>query len=549
MSFRPGPKTAALLSLAAGGLAAIAHPPFGFLPGMLGYALLMHLVDTASAERPLRSAFWRGWLAAFAYFLVGCWWVAEAFMVDARGQGWMAPFAAALLPAGLGLFWGAAMALYRALAPRGALRVVAFAGALTGLEWVRGHLLTGFPWNLPGETWLAGSAMSQAASLIGAYGLTWVTLAAAAAFAAPVSSDGRRSGFVGLACGICALMILWGWGALRLQRPLAPPDPAAPVIRIVQADVKQEAKYDEDNFRSIFRRYLDLTAGPAARRPDVVVWSEGAVPRSANELLAPGSWTEAAVRASLAPGQTLLLGAYRAAGTLEHPLYYNSLVALRADGAGLTVTGVYDKFKLVPFGEYLPAAQILQPLGFKDLTHIGDSFTAGPPPGPMAPAGLPAVQPLICYESLFPDLVRDAVRRGPVRPRWIVNVSNDSWFGVTSGPIQHLNQASYRAIEEGLPIVRATPTGVSAVIDPFGRIAPGQRLGFGGKGVVDATLPRAQDVTVYERVGDLPLTVLLLLSLLSARRGISSRVQTFAVTTAKLYRKHRNEAGHRKEQA
>ncbi len=120
---------------------------------------------------------------------------------------------------------------------------------------------------------------------------------------------------------------------------------------------------------------------------------------------------------------------------------------------------------------------------------------------------------------------------------------------MTSGPIQHLNQASYRAIEEGLPIVRATPTGVSAVIDPFGRIAPGQRLGFGGKGVVDATLPRAQDATVYERVGDLPLTVLLLLSLLSARRGISSRVQTFAVTTAKLYRKHRSEAGHRKEQA
>ena len=548
MIFRLGPKAAALLSLAAGGLAAIAHPPFGFLPGLLGYALLMHLVDTASPARPLRSAFWRGWLAAFAYFLVGCWWVAEAFMVDARGQGWMAPIAAALLPAGLGLFWGAAMALYRALAPRGVLRVLVFAGALTALEWVRGHLLTGFPWNLPGETWRAGSPMSQTASLVGAYGLTWLTLAAAAAFAGPAPSEDRRRGLAGLACALCALTVLWGWGALRLRHPVAPPGPGAPIVRIVQADVKQEAKYDEDNFRSIFRRYLDLTAGPARRRPDVVVWSEGAVPISANELLAPGSWTEAAIRHALAPGQTLLLGAYRAAGTLDHPVYFNSLVAVRAEAAGLVVTGVYDKYRLVPFGEYLPAEQILQPLGFKDLTHIGDSFTAGPPPGPMSPVGLPPVQPLICYESLFPDLVRDAVRRGPVRPSWIVNVSNDAWFGVTSGPVQHLNQASYRAIEEGLPIVRATPTGVSALIDPFGRVLPGQSLGFGRKGVIDAALPQAQSATIYDGVGDVPLAVLLVVSLLSARAGISSRVQTMVVTTAKLYRTQRTKAGPRKRE-
>ena len=166
------PWQAALAALAAGVLAALAHPPFGVLPGLLGYALLMYLVDQAPAERPLRSAFWRGWLAAFSYFLIGCWWVAEAFMVDARGQGWMAPIAVTLLPAGLGLFWGLAMVLYRLLRPSGPWRVFAFAGALTLLEWLRGHLLTGFPWNLPGETWGAGSAISQVASLVGAYGLT-----------------------------------------------------------------------------------------------------------------------------------------------------------------------------------------------------------------------------------------------------------------------------------------------------------------------------------------------------------------------------------------
>ncbi len=528
----------AALCLAAGGLAAIAHPPFGFLPGLLGYALLMVLVDTGPDARPLRSAFWRGWLAAFAYFLVGCWWVAEAFMVDARGQGWMAPFAVVLLPAGLGLFWGAAMALYRALAPRGPWRVLAFAGALTALEWLRGHLLTGFPWNLPGETWRAGSAMSQAASLVGAYGLTWLTLAAAAAFAAPAQPGERRRGLATLLAAVCGLMILWGWGELRLRHAVAPPERQAPLVRIVQADVKQEAKYDENNFRSIFDRYLDLTAAPAARTPDIVVWSEGAVPISANELLAPQSWTEAAIRRTLRPGQTLLLGAYRADGNPDRPIYFNSLIAVRAGPAGLTVTGVYDKYRLVPFGEYLPAEQILQPLGFKDLTHIGDSFTAGAVPRPITPAGLPAVQPLICYESLFPDLVRDAVRRGPVRPRWIVNVSNDAWFGVTSGPLQHLNQASYRAIEEGLPIVRATPTGVSAVIDAYGRVPPDLQLGFGRKGVIDASLPAPLDhATTYGGVGEGPLAALLLLSLFTMRRGISTRGRTMAVTMVKLWPK------------
>ena len=155
MNLTPGPRAAALLALAAGAMAGLAHPPFGFLPGLLGYGLLMHLVDRVPAERPLCAAFWRGWLAAFAYFLIGCWWVAEAFMVDARGQGWMAPIAVMLLPAGLGLFWGAAMLLYRWARPRGPWRVLVFAGALTLFEWIRGHLLTGFPWNLPGETWRA----------------------------------------------------------------------------------------------------------------------------------------------------------------------------------------------------------------------------------------------------------------------------------------------------------------------------------------------------------------------------------------------------------
>jgi apolipoprotein N-acyltransferase len=513
----------ALLSLAAGGLAAVAHPPFGFLPGLLGYGLLMRLADEADPARPLRSAFWRGWLAAFAYFLIGCWWVAEAFMVDARGQGWMAPFAVMLLPAGLGLFWGAAVALYRWIRPQGVLRPLVFAGALTLVEWLRGHVLTGFPWNLPGETWAAGSPVSQAAAVVGAYGLTWITLAAVCAFALPFEAARRREGIIAAAVAALALLAIWVQGAQRMRHSAAP-RPGSPIVRIVQPDVPQLAKYDEDNFRSIFDSYVDLTAAPAAQQPSIIVWSEGAIPDAANDYMAPGTWTAAAMARALGPGRTLLVGAYRAAGGLAHPIYFNSLIALRAHGATLEVTGVYDKFRLVPFGEYLPAEAILQPMGFKDLTHIGDSFTPGRLPAPIAPSGVPPVQPLICYEALFPDLVRDAIRRGPLRPSWIVNVSNDAWFGVTSGPIQHLNQASYRAIEEGLPIVRVTPNGVSAVIDPYGRVVPGDELQLRKKGLVDAKIPSALNITTYGSLGDLPLAICLIVSVIGCCPALSSRV-------------------------
>lgn len=519
MRLQTGPRSSALLSLAAGGLAAIAQPPFGFLPGLLGYALLLHLVDNAPGPRPLRAAFWRGWLCAFAYFLIGCWWVAEAFLVDAR-QAWMAPFAVCLLPMGLGLFWGAAMVLYRILRPQTPLRILVFAFALTGAEWLRGHVLTGFPWNLPGVTWRAGGPISQSASLIGAHGLTWLTLAVSGAFAALLWPAGRRTRFIPPVAALCVLTVLWAWGAARLRHTVAT-GPSAIRVRIVQPDVKEEAKYNYDNLRSIFGQYVRLTAQPSAQAPDVVVWSEGAVPMSANDMLEPGGGWAEAVAGALHPGETLLFGGYRESPGPGGDRYYNSLVAVRRTdgqqpGDQLRITGVYDKYRLVPFGEFLPAESLLKPLGFEDLTHFTGSFAAGPRPAPIAPAGVPPVQPLICYESLFPDLVRDAVRRAKVRPKWIVNVSNDSWFGVTSGPLQHLNQASYRAIEEGMPIVRATPTGVSAVIDAYGRVVPGAKLGLGRAGVIDAALPSALPDTTYGRSGEGPMLVMMLGSLAAA---------------------------------
>lgn len=234
-----------------------------------------------------------------------------------------------------------------------------------------------------------------------------------------------------------------------------------------------------------------------------------------DDLIAAGSPYAPRLRDAIQPGQTLLMGANRAEPDGRGGYrYFNTLVAFRRDESALRVGGYYDKFRLVPFGEFMPLGDLAGRLGIRSLVHMEEDFTAGPPPRPLVIPGMPAVQPLICYEALFPGLAG-----GGQRPAWILNISNDAWFGRTSGPWQHLNIASYRAIEQGLPIVRSTPTGVSAVIDPQGRILPGKQLGLGQFGVIDARLPAPAPPTFYSRFGDGSLLVLLAVSALGWLAG------------------------------
>jgi len=318
---------------------------------------------------------------------------------------------------------------------------------------------------------------------------------------------------------------LYGFGAWRLAHATSRPAPNAIVIRVVQPDTPERSSYDASAFADVVKRNLDLTRAPAVRTPDVVIWSEAGLPAALEDYLAPGTWTEAKITAALKPGQSLITGGYRAepappgAYAPDGTVYHNSLVVLRRSVAGLTPTGLYDKYRLVPFGEYLPLDRLMTPLGVHELIHVGNGFTPGKAPRPVSPASLPPFQPLICYESLFPGFTRNGARASGVRPDWIVNISDDAWFGATSGPWQHLNLASYRAIEEGLPMVRATPTGVSAVIDAYGRVLPGKLLGEGAYGAIDTPLPPPLPPTIFESYVGAGFALMLLISLTSVAWG------------------------------
>lgn len=486
-------------ALVVGALAALAHPPFGLLfAGLLAYPALLILGDRAGS---VRAAFWRGWLAGFAYFFISCWWVAEAFLVN-PDQAWMAPFAACLLPAGMGLFWGAALALFRRFRRPGLARVALFAACFMLFEWLRGWVLTGFPWNPAGASWAAGSAASQTASLFGVYGLSLLTVLGTGALA-PLFERRDRPTMLAAAAGVLLIVAMVAGGTARLAT--AQPRDTDTVVRIVQANIAQQAKWTPENFAAIVQSYTDLTAAPAGDlgRPDVVIWPEGALPTTWNEVSHPQSWVAPAMAASLEEGQVLIIGLSRAYDRGDgQAAYGNSAFALTSLGAGgLRPDAVYDKHHLVPFGEYLPMGEWMSRLGVRSLVHVPADFTPGPAPKPFDLPGLPRVQPLICYESLFPGMTP----RGAERPAWIVNPSNDAWYGATSGPRQNFNLSAYRAIEEGLPMARATPTGVSALIDPWGRPVQDRTLPTGARGVIDARLPQALAPTPYSRWGDWPM--------------------------------------------
>ena len=495
-----------------GTLAALSQAPFDlFFVLWLSFPGLVWLIDATMTDDgrrtriSLRGAAAVGWWFGFGYFLAGLWWIGSAFLVEADAFAWMMPFAVLAMPAGLALFWAGAAALARYFWTEGAIRILVLAAAVSGAEWLRGHVLTGFPWNAIGYGFAANTLMMQPAALVGVYGLGFV---AVLVFAAPavLVDIGRLSqrlaflGFVALLFASCL-----GYGAWRLHEP-GPKDVANVRLRIVQPDIPQAEKWVPGNAQWIFERYLDLSSaplGPDDTRLDRithVIWPESAFPFILTQE--PGAL--ASIEALLPEGTVLITGAARAEpaahpGASGHKTdFYNSIYVITDDG---TIVDAYDKVHLVPFGEYLPLRGLLTRLGLENLVRVPGGFTPGFRHRELTPPGAPEFSPLICYEAIFPGAVVD---RGN-RPGWLLNLTNDAWFGNTPGPHQHLRQARLRAVEEGLPLVRDANTGISAVIDSRGRIRA--QLPLGTKGAFDSDLPGADAPTLYARMGDWPLAI------------------------------------------
>jgi apolipoprotein N-acyltransferase len=471
----------AAIAVVAGAATALAQPPVS-QPAVLFVALpaLFWLLDGAGGRR---DAFGVGWFAGVGHFAAALFWIVEPFLVQPEVHGWMAPFALVGMAGGLALFWAAPFALARTWPP-GLGRLLALAALWTLADYLRAHLLGGFPWGLVAYAWV-DTPVIQAAALFGPHLLGLLTLVAAL-----LPATGRPAA-VAVAAALVA--VGWGFGAWRLAQPLPAREPPF-VVRLVQPDADQREKWLPGMEQLFYERHLALTRAPAAPRPDATIWSETAVPFLLGEDLALLAESAAAA----APGR-LILGIRRVEAADGGERWFNSLAVLEADGG---TAAVYDKHHLVPFGEYMPLAGLLGRLGVPALTTLTESgFSAGSGPTIVAAPGVPAFLPLICYEAIFPH----GLRAPEGRPEWLVQVTNDAWFGTASGPYQHLAQARVRAIEQGLPLARAANTGISAMIDPYGRVIAS--LGLGETGYVDTALPPALSVTGYARFGDTPALI------------------------------------------
>ncbi len=509
------------VALAAGGLSALALPPFSFFPVLwLTFPVFVWLIDGATAAegagllRRLLPAAIVGWSFGFGFFLAGLWWVGLAFLAEADVFGWLMPFGVVGLPAYLALYWAFGAALARLFWSDGWSRVVTFAVALSIAEWLRGHLFTGFPWNAVGYALTPMPLMMQSAALVGIWGLT---LAACFIFAAPVllvaeGGASRKAGRVAFACAAGLLLAHLGFGAVRLA---GGPDALVPDVhlRVLQPNIPQGERWGIAEADAVMQRYVSLSgAGKGAAGLAGVthlIWPESAFPFLLTER--PSALT--AIANLLPPGVTLITGAARAewpprdvpAG--DQPSVFNAIYVIDDGGE---ILDAYDKVHLVPFGEYIPFGGLLRWLGLRQLITLPGGFTPGSGRRALTVPGAPLAAPLVCYEIVFPG---DVLPAG-ARPGWLINVTDDSWFGDTPGPYQHFLQARVRAVEEGLPLVRSADSGISAIVDAHGRVIAS--LGLNEMGVVDGGLPVALSPTPYGRFGDLIFSVLLVLSAASA---------------------------------
>ena len=529
------------VAFAAGACGALAMAPFDLFPAFfIPMVVAVWLID--GSAQSLKGEGWRnhalirstleaardGWWLGFGFFVAGLWWLGAACLVEPDQFAWVLPFAVFGLPAILAVFTGLGFALARLLWSSGPGRILALAFGLGVSEWLRAVVATGFPWNAFGMALGGNGVLAQPAAFVGLHGLN---VLAVLIFAAPAClADGHRGqrrtapSMAPVALGLGLLALIGAGGALRLWS--APAEMIPDVrLRIMQPNLPQDDKFRADRKDEILKRYMTLSDRATSPQTSGVadathlIWPESAFPfilsRDANALARLGAFLGRTVLVTGAARMEDIPRSARLPGE-SNVNYFNSIQALARGGE---IVASYDKVHLVPFGEYLPFSGLLESFGLRHFVHIPGGFEPGSRRRLLAVPGLPLAAALICYEAIFSGEAVPDLGLGE-RPGMLLNVTNDGWFGNTTGPHQHLSQSRLRAVEEGLPMVRAANTGLSAVIDPYGRIL--HQLPLGVDGVIDSPLPRPAPSTFfagYPMVGPLMLLLFCLAGALVWRRS------------------------------
>jgi len=478
-----------LVAILAGAIAVLGQAPYDFPAAcFIVFPVLVWLLDgSAAAIRPglwgrLKPSFATGYWFGFGYFLAGLWWIGSAVLVEADSFAWALPFAVFGIPLVLAIFYGIACALARLVWSDGLGRIFALAFGFGVAEWLRGFVLTGFPWNAIGYAAMPTPLMMQSIEVVGLLGMNML---AVFVFAVPALLVQARGAAVGIALAATIVVVHIGYGYYSFAQP-APELTAKLAVRLVQPNVDMAEKWDPAVRDRIFKSMLDLSSKPPPDgdpTPQLIIWPETSVPYIFSE--SPAALT--AIGETLKDGQVLIAGAVREEGTSANGArYYNSVIQI--DDSGQIVDAA-DKVHLVPFGEYLPLEDLFASLGIRQLISGPMNFVAGAERHSLTVPGGTNIVPYICYEAIFPGLMPPAGSGGV-----LLNVTNDAWFGDTPGPYQHLRQAQLRTVETRMPLIRAANSGISAKIDTNGVLTTGLALNATGTIDTSVDVPAARSI-------------------------------------------------------
>jgi len=507
-----------LCAFIAGGLTSLAQAPLHLMPiCFITFPILLLLLSTIPQHRRGLIAL-TGWSFGFGYFVGGLWWIGYLMLTDGEAFGiMMLPLATLGLPALMACYYALAALIQNWLARHGYARILALAIGFGFAEWLRGVLFTGFPWNAIGYSFMPHPLLMQIAALIGLYG---VNVVAVLLYATPIlwldkvtKNFERRLGAI---VALCLFGLIVSFGFWRLNGLPAIEDmrySSGTTVRLVQPSITQQEKIDDDFRFQNFDQHLQLTkASPSngQEEPDLIVWPETSLPY----ILAYVDEVREIIANSLKPGQLALIGTVRAdvKNNSDKPSYYNSLQIIDSQG---TLLGYADKAHLVPFGEYLPWPSLFNLLGLHAAAEMTGGYSTAPQHISLPLNEEVTILPLICYEAIFPTEMH---YQGPPA-NVLLNISNDAWYGATSGPPQHFHQARLRAVEQGMSLIRSANNGISAIVDPYGRIIA--KLNLNEIGFIDATIPPA--IPPFWQGGPGIAQLFALLSLLLVATGLLAR--------------------------